>query len=279
MVTEGTLLVVGTGIQWGGQTTLAARRAIEGADRVLFAVVDPWSARWIRSLNPAAESLPYGPVDGPRRKIYAEMVERILAEVRKGQRVCAVFYGHPGVFTEPAHEAIRRARDEGFSARMLPGVSALSCLFADLGVDPGPDGCHIYEATDFLLRGRACDAHTPLILFQIGMIGHRGVFDAARPERIRRGLTVLSEALCQRYPPEHEAVIYEAAAQPVAAPRADRVTLADLPGASVSDISTLYVPPRARAAVDARMLARLGMEPPQGEAEAAARGEVVTREG
>ncbi|WP_437898926.1 hypothetical protein [Sorangium sp. So ce124] len=61
----GSLIIVGTGIQWGGQMTLAARRAIEQADRVLFAVADPWNARWIRGLNPAAESLPYATGNGP----------------------------------------------------------------------------------------------------------------------------------------------------------------------------------------------------------------------
>ena len=51
----------------------------------------------------------------------SEMVEEILAAVREGKRVCAVFYGHPGVYVKPSHEAVRRARKEGFEARMLPG--------------------------------------------------------------------------------------------------------------------------------------------------------------
>src|SRR5437773_2103233 len=72
----------------------------------------------------------------PRRETYAEMVEELLAPVRAGHNVCAAFYGHPGVFVNPGHEAIRRARAEGFPARMLPAVSALDCLVADLGIDP-----------------------------------------------------------------------------------------------------------------------------------------------
>ncbi len=72
---DGSLSFVGTDIQWGGQMTHAARRAIAEADRVLFAVADPWSARWVRSLKPSAESLPYASGQGPRRDIYAEMVQ------------------------------------------------------------------------------------------------------------------------------------------------------------------------------------------------------------
>ncbi|WP_437786987.1 SAM-dependent methyltransferase [Sorangium sp. So ce1097] len=260
MSTSGSLVVVGIGIQWAGQTTLAAQRAIQRADRVLFAVADPWAARWVRSLNPAAESLPYGQGETPRRSIYAEMVARILAEVRKGLKVCAVFYGHPGVLASAAHAAVRQARDEGFSARMLPGVSSIDCLFADLGLDPGRDGLQLFEATDFLIRGREVDARTPLVLCQIGGVGNAGVFDPSDAARIRRGLEALVERLCQTYPAAHEAVIYEAAAHPLASPRLDRVALAALAAARVDDISTLYVPPITRARVDPEALERIGWD-------------------
>lgn len=254
-------MVVGTGIQWAGHTTLAARTAIEQAERVLFAVADPWAARWVHSLNPSAESLSYPRDERLRRQIYEEMVERILTDVRKGLRVCAVFYGHPGVLATAAHEAIRRARREGHTARMLPGVSSLDCLYADLGVDPGEDGCQFYTATDLLIHGRPVDGHAPLVLLQIGMIGNRGVFDPAQQSRVRDGLTVLVEVLCRVFPAGHEVTVYEAAVQPTERPRIERVALSDLAGTSVSEISTLFVPPLGPAPVDARMLERLGMAP------------------
>jgi precorrin-6B methylase 1 len=262
MPNEGSLLVVGTGIQWGGQTTLAAQRAIEKADRVLFAVADPLASQWVLSLNPRAEQLPY-PLDGRRRRrIYLDIVERIMAEVYAGYRVCAVFYGHPGVLTFPAHEAIRRARSKGYSARMLPGVSSIDCLISDLGLDPGQEGCQIFEATNFLIRPRVVDVHTPLILCQIGGIGNLSSFDPLNQERIRRGLAALGEALCRLFPHTHAAVIYEASTHPVDPPRAARIALCDLEGALVSEFSTLYVPPLGRAPLDSRMLTQLGMVSP-----------------
>jgi precorrin-3B methylase len=256
------LVVVGTGIQGGGQTTLAARRAIERADKVLFAVVDAWTVSWIRSLNPNAESLPYPMDDSLRRETYADMVERIMAELRKGLRVCAVFYGHPGVMAMPTHAAVEQARREGFRARMLPGVSALDCLFADLGVDPGRDGCQIYEATDFLIRCRGFDTRTPLVLWQVGFIGNLSFFDQHDVAGIARGLDALVEVLINRYGPEQRVVVYEAAVLPTDRPRMDAMTLAELPDARVTDLSTLYVPPSAPAPIDARVLARLGMNLP-----------------
>jgi Tetrapyrrole (Corrin/Porphyrin) Methylases len=250
------LVVVGTGIQWAGQTTLAARRAIEAADRVLFAVADPGTVRWLRSLRPDAESLRYGE-DGPRRPIYGAMVETILAELRLGRRVCAVFYGHPGVFATPAHEAVRAARSAGFAARMLPGVSFLGCLFADLGLDPGREGCLVYEATDFLIRRRPFDRYTPLVLSQVALVGNPDVFDPSDTDRIRRGLSVLAEALSLHYPPSHEAIVYDASTHPINPPRIVRRRIDELAGAPVTEVSTLFVPPVEAAPIDEEMRARL----------------------
>lgn len=255
---KGSLVVVGTGIQWAGQTTLAARRAIEAADRVLFAVADAGTAGWIRSLRADATSLRYGASDGPpRREIYRRMVDDVLAEVRRGLRVCAIFYGHPGVFSTPAHEAIRHARGEGYSARMLPGVSFLDCLYADLGLDPGREGCVAYEATDFLIRRRPFDIHTPLVLSQIALIGNPHVFDPEATDRIQRGLGVLAEVLCARYPSSHEVIVYDASTHPIEPPRIVKQRLGELATAPVTDVSTLYVPPAAAAPVDRAMWERV----------------------
>ena len=107
------------------------------------------------------------------RAAYERMAEAILEPVRAGKRVCAVFYGHPGVFVLPSHDAISRARAEGFDATMLPGVSAEDCLVADLGVDPARNGLQSYEAGDFLRRRPVIEPTTALVLWQIGVVGAR----------------------------------------------------------------------------------------------------------
>jgi len=55
----GSLTVVGTGIQLVGHLTLAAKAWIEQADKVLFAVADPVTAKWLHTLNETAQALPY----------------------------------------------------------------------------------------------------------------------------------------------------------------------------------------------------------------------------
>ena len=131
-----------------------------------------------------------------RQQLLTESVQAAYA--KKGERVVAAFYGHPGVFVAPSHLAIAGARKEGFEARMLPGISAEDCLFADVGFDPGERGCQSFEATDFLLRKRVFDVTSPLVLWQVGVIGVRDYqkSDLWGP----RGLEVLVRRLLEFYP-------------------------------------------------------------------------------
>ena len=207
---------------------------------MLFVVADPATAAWLASLNPRTRSLSglYRP--GVRRdRVYEAMVDEILAAVRGGSRVCAVFYGHPGVYVQPSHEAVRRAREEGLAARMLPAVSAEDCLFADLGVDPGEHGWQSYEATHFLARGVRPEPSASLVLWQVDAIGKRDSSRAPDP----RGLHALGRALVALYPPAHEVVFYRASVYPLAEAEMVHVGLADVGSLPVAPAPTLYVPP------------------------------------
>jgi len=252
---RGSLTIVGTGIQAVTHVTPQTRACIEEADKVLYLMVDPVTVEWIRKLNPTAESLGRFYGTGKLRGVkYSEITEGILQFVRKGLNVCAAFYGHPGVYVDPGNAAIRRARAEGFSARMLPAISAMDCLYADLGVDPGALGSQSYGATHFLRRVRRFEPGRPLFLWQVGLIGETRV-----PSRAcnRAGLKLLAAELKKFYPRNHKVVIYEASQFVICKPAIRTVRLADLPAARVSPLSILYVPPLGEPRVDRHMLSLL----------------------
>jgi hypothetical protein len=255
---RGSLTVVGTGIQLIGQVTHEARAELEHADELLYVAADPATVVWLERLNRNARSL--GALYEPgrsRHEIYDAMVDEILAAVRRGGRVCAAFYGHPGVFVSPSHEAIRRARAEGYDARMLPGVSAEDCLFADLGLNPGERGCQSYEATEFLVHRHRVDPTAALILWQIDVLGKVEFM----PEPDPSGLPVLRDYLLGFYPPEHEAFFYTASLLPICPPVIAPVRLSALAEPGTEAMSTLYVPPLPAPPLDREMLGRLGMTP------------------
>ena len=254
--TTGSLTIVGTGIRAGLQTTRESRLCIERAGKVLFLLAEVAPTGWISALNPSAESL--APLYQPGRRhadVYEDIITTILSWVRRDLDVCVATYGHPGVFDQTSHESVRRARAEGFPARILPGVSAEDCLYADLELDPGEHGCQSFDATDFLTYGRRPDVSVPLILWQVSVVGSPLTTGTVN----RSGLQVLAERLEELYGPDHEVVAYEATPFPVGSPMIERSTVRDLADARVTGLSSLYVPRRSKPVRDEAMMTRLGL--------------------
>ena len=248
----GSLVVVGTGIKLIGQTTLEAYEQIKRAERLYYVADEPVTEAWLRRLNTTATSLAGYYAEGkPRDRTYKEMADCLIAAVHAGFEVCAAFYGHPGVFVDPSHDAIKRLRRRGYSAQMLPGISTEDCLFADLGIDPGERGCQSFEATDFLARRRRFDPTSGLVLWQVGRLGEPSVREDmfCRPQR----LEVLTAALRQHYPAGHRVVLYAAAQFPVCKPFIRRVALSRLPRTTIWPVYTIYVPPLPDRADDAKI--------------------------
>lgn len=254
-MSHGSLTVVGTGMKVSNQCTAEARFHIENADIVFEVVGDVFAQRWVRSLNKNVVSLQhlYG-AGRARTETYGAMIDTILGEVRAGKSVCAAFYGHPGVYVSPSHEAVLRARAEGYDAHMLPAVSADACLYADIGLDPGRVGCQSFEATDFLINARKFDVTAALILWQIALVGDRTlrVFESD-PRR----LAVLADVLMEDYPPDHCVTVYSAATLPILGPKLEKLALSRLAQAVVTQESTLYVPPLGSPKPSPRRLALL----------------------
>src|SRR3990167_3227259 len=152
------LTVVGAGIKFLSHITVEAKAYIEQSQKLLYLVNNPVLKEWLKKTNPNAESLDELYQKYPLRlHCYRAITEYILETVRKRQHVCVVLYGHPSVFAQPALDAVIQAKKEGLDARILPGISAEDCLFADLMIDPGRFGCQSFEASDFLVHERQWD--------------------------------------------------------------------------------------------------------------------------
>jgi len=150
----GQLIIAGVGIAAVSQMTAEVRSHIRCSDVVFYHATSGVMAAYIRALNPNLVDLYryYGEAK-IRRKTYIQMAELLLREVRKGRRVVAVFHGHPGFFVMAARRASAIAREEGYDVRLLPGVSSVDCMLADLSIDPGKFGLQIVKAGSYL-RGK-----------------------------------------------------------------------------------------------------------------------------
>ncbi|MBM7121784.1 hypothetical protein ISP20_11510 [Dyella kyungheensis] len=242
---HGSIACVGLGMTLGSHLSPLARSHIEQADVVFAALSDGIVELWLQSMHPDVRSLQpyYGKGDKSRMVTYREWVGVMMAEVRAGKKVCAVFYGHPGIFAWSPHEVIRVAREEGFQAHMEPGISAEDCLYADLGIDPGRYGCQHYEASQLLFFEIPVNPRAYLVLWQVGLVGDTSFKRFSTGPEYRQ---VLVDVLSQDYPLDHEAIIYRCATLPIQQPHIRRVTLRELPTTDITSEETLVLPPADR---------------------------------
>ncbi|TQV88645.1 SAM-dependent methyltransferase [Aliikangiella coralliicola] len=260
----GNLVIVGTGILTPAHLSQESIAHIKSADIVHALVPDPLGFSTIQKLNDNIKNLdelyykPQDTVNGSNRiDGYNKMVESIMSDVRDGLNVCAVFYGHPGVFVNPSHASIKQARSEGFEAKMLPSISAEDCLFADLGVDPGYMGCQAYEATQFMFYKHSINIHSALVLWQIGAAGDESMqkFNPAK-----NGLAMLKDRMLEWYPENHEVILYEATTLPIIEPRTEKILLANLTSVSVKTITTMYIPPVSKPELNLEFCKKWGVD-------------------
>ena len=238
---RGSIACVGLGMTLGSHLTPLARSHIDQADVVFAALSDGIVEMWLERMHPDVRSLqPYYAAGKSRLKTYREWVEVMMAEVRAGKRVCAVFYGHPGVFAWSPHKVIEAARAEGFAAHMEPGISAEDCLYADLGIDPGRFGCQHFEASQLLFYRRQIDPTGYLVLWQVALVGD---WSLARFQTGPAYRQVLVDRLGRDYPLDHELIVYRGATLPIEKPRIRRIPLRNLPSITLAAEETIILPP------------------------------------
>jgi precorrin-3B methylase len=255
----GKLVCVGTGMRMAGQLTPLSKSYIESFDIVFAAVPNIFTREWLKGVAKEfvciLDHYEEAKIDGKtRRDTYRRMADTILAEVRAGKRVCAAFYGHPGIFACISHMAIADARREGFAAHMEPGISALDCLVADLGIDPGNTGMVSMEATQFMIFQRVID---PTALFVVWQIGIAGDLTLKRYDTETAHLQIIVDKLARTYSLDHEVILYEAATHALEQTRAEKIRLGDLPTASLKQHTTLVIPPAQSMQYDADVMSQL----------------------
>ena len=251
---RGSLIVVGTGIKTTGQLTIEALAWMRQAQSLVYVVGDPIAQAVINAIKPDAEDLSIYYQEGQQRiYAYEAMIEHIIRNVHSGKLTVGAFYGHPGVFAYPSHESIRRLRADGYKAKMLPGISAEDCMFADLGIDPAVGGMQTYEATDFLINGPIIDNSTQLVIWQIGTLGdltyHRNKYDTS-------AMPLLVERLAYFYPRSHLITVYEAPMFPGVEPMIARIPLYSLSEFPITAAMTLYIPPARLRSPDPELARR-----------------------
>lgn len=238
----GKLSVLGLGLRCPQHTTRRAMQALKEADQLFFISDNLDKQNWLRQLNPNFVDLMTHYAKGkPRRDTYQEMADRVLESLRKGHHAALISYGHPLVFCDPSRLALEQTRAEGFPVEILPGISSIDCLLADLRVDTQNYGLQIYEGHDLLLHAVQVDPNCSQVVFQVPSLGDNT--GGWTPGRFRGFIQALAETLARTFGEDHPAVLYFGSNSPDRPHHIDSVTLGSLARAPMVSEYTLWVPP------------------------------------
>lgn len=246
------LSLIGSGIKSVSHLTIEAQAYIKQADIVLYLVNEPIIEEWLQrnsrkflSLENIYFSCAY------REDSYKQIVQEILSQFSYHNNVSVVLYGHPTVFAHPGLKAIQVLEEAGGEVAILPGISAEDCLFVDLRIDPGVNGCYSIEATNFLLYDRVIDPLSDLVLWQIGVLGD---FTTEQKIKSKEIIDILLSKLLSFYDANHRAFLYEAALYPTQKPKIQEFDLENLCDQQFTSISTLFIPARKGNKINGKIL-------------------------
>ena len=260
-LTGASLVLVGSGIKFVAQLTVEAKAYLEQSPHVLYLLNEPALEHWLQSKNPNAQSLQAWYDRYPSRAdSYAAITQAILEKLAQVRQLCVVVYGHPTVLAQSGLAAALQAQEWGAEVKVLPGISAADCLFADLMVDPGRAGCQFFEAPDLLVYQRKLDPSQHLIIWQAGVIGMWGYYEEHDNQN---GANLLRDYLLNVYPENHGITLYEAAQYPGFTPTIATRTVKTLADATIARLATLYVAPNHTLRANQTILAQLNYVAPE----------------
>lgn len=253
------LWIVGLGLRSIAQLTREAEQAIRASREVLYLDTGVATQRYLRTLCERVTPL-FGQSyreDRPRVSAYEHMAATVVNAALDHPPVTFAIHGHPLVGVHAPFLVMELAHALELRVEVLPGVSALDALLADLRLDPVIHGLQMYEATDLMLRRRPLQPDVPAVLWQIGPLETAlHTMRRSRPERFMRFVAYLR----QFYPPRHEVVALYSAPHPLLPPTLLRFPLEEM-GSHADQIHTgftLYVPPvSSRPVLDPGLLQKL----------------------
>ncbi|MEU2088808.1 SAM-dependent methyltransferase [Nocardia beijingensis] len=251
------LYLVGLGLK-PSHVTVETRTVLGRVNRILYASYVPATAEFLRELCPDIVDTSEFYVHGSDRlRTYKTMAARALEAALEMPPVALALYGHPLLLSLPSAICLRAGPRLGVRVRTLPGISALDCLMADLGIDIVGTGVQMHEATDILLYRRTLQPELAAVVWQVGLLGTRlhSADTGNTPDRIRE----LGEYLSRWYTADHPATLVVSAITDEPS-RLYHSTVGQLGevGELLTPATTLYLPPiPAPERVDRDIAARL----------------------
>jgi|NitcycUWRROWE17A_1032939.scaffolds.fasta_scaffold00006_6 tetrapyrrole (corrin/porphyrin) methylase-like protein len=173
---------------------------------------------------------------------YRDVIQAVIDNATNHRPCAWMTPGHPFVFDSVSQKLVEKGRDFGWKVQVVPGISSLDTLLAELAYDPCY-GLVVHEATSLVTSNLPLLPSFATVLFQPSVFGS----DLTHHSHEYGGpsLRQLRDYLLQFYPAQHECAFVYSALSRRDRPRIVWETLENLDSVPYVSLrgSTLYVPP------------------------------------
>jgi len=242
------LIIAGLGIKFLSHLTKETEKIIQEGDKILYLANDLFFPEWIEHFNKNTESLDQLYFSKSARcDSYNAIKDKILSELNNFQNVVFIIYGNPNFLVQVTSLVSRAAESNGHEFYILPAISSLDCLLADLNINPGDSGMQLFEATELIAYRKILDLTSHVVIFQAAAIGQSG--HTRNKIATTKGLKILCDYLGEFYSCAQEIIFYEASQYPNKKPVIIRTILKNAYKVEISSKSTMYIPPSKKGEI------------------------------
>jgi hypothetical protein len=241
------LYILGAGVSFPEHLTIETIEILTACGHIYTNLQQPRLRGLPEDIRVKCKSLWHLYRDGrPRSENYKDTVRAIVAAVTKQRSVAWLVPGHPVVFDSVSQALLQESRKRRWKTRLIPAISCLDTMLAELGYDPSA-GLLIHDATTLVKLKIALMPEAATFLFQPAVFG--SYLTHTSPRYRGPDLKPLRDHLRKFYAADHACAFIHSAATAGARTGTTWVKLADLAATPFKAIagSTLFVPPAKRA--------------------------------
>jgi precorrin-3B methylase len=239
------IYLVGAGIAFPEHLTIESIELLARCERIATNLPDALLGGLPEDLRSKCVSLSSLYQDGRlRTENYLDVFQAVveLAEIKTP--VAWLTPGHPTIFDSVSAALLKEGKSRGWDVRVIPAVSCIDTLLAELGYDPA-HGLLIHEATGLVRRRIPVTTSVAMMLLQPAVFD----VDVAIIAGNSKGpdLSPLRDYLCEFHSAEHECALIRSSSKVGQRDLVTWLKLGELAAAPYQIVagSTLFVPPAA----------------------------------
>ena len=196
------IFIVGIGIRGISEITPEVERILRRSTGIFYMDPRPLVSRYFNRINRNSHNL-FERYKESRRAydVYEELSSMVVSKALKKPGVCYATYGNPMIYDTITDLILRKASSRRLKVEVVPGISALDTVLAELKLTILDQGLQIFEANRLVLHRQKIDPSVPCLVFCVGSFGT--VIITLRRRNTTRRFTPLQKYLLKTYPPKH----------------------------------------------------------------------------